>query len=166
MIACLEKQGHSSEAIKLFYLMRHTGVEPNQFIFSSVVSAAAESGDLLYGENIHACIFKFGFESDVSVSNALIRMYIKNGCVDDGYRVFETMTWPDLVSWNTLLSGFQDYGYSDQDQMFSARCLSKDLGQILMIIGFAQTEKEEKPIKFLNSMQQEGVRPNEFTVTG
>ncbi|XLR54057.1 hypothetical protein HN51_022339 [Arachis hypogaea] len=130
MIACLEKQGHSSEAIKLFYLMRHTGVEPNQFIFSSVVSAAAESGDLLYGENIHACIFKFGFESDVSVSNALIRMYIKNGCVDDGYRVFETMTWPDLVSWNTLLSGFQDYGYSDQDQMFSARCLSKDLGQI------------------------------------
>ncbi|XP_057743840.1 pentatricopeptide repeat-containing protein At4g02750-like [Arachis stenosperma] len=35
-----------------------------------------------------------------------------------------------------------------------------------MIIGFAQTEKEEKPIKFLNSMQQEGVRPNEFTIAG
>ncbi|RYR26201.1 hypothetical protein Ahy_B02g060381 [Arachis hypogaea] len=36
----------------------------------------------------------------------------------------------------------------------------------VMITGFAQTEKEEKAIKFLNSMQQEGVRPNEFTIAG
>ncbi|RYR20567.1 hypothetical protein Ahy_B03g065739 isoform K [Arachis hypogaea] len=237
MIACLEKQGHSSEAIKLFYLMRHTGIEPNQFTFSSVVSAAAELGDLLYGESIHACIFKFGFESDVSVSNALIGMYIKNGCVDDGYRVFEAMTGPDLVSWNTLLSGFHDYGYAEsgsnvfcqmlvegfRPNMYTFISILRSCSDLLdikfgkqvhaqilknsldgneyvgkalldmylkfrymeesyivfsklinrdvftwtvMITGFAQTEQEEKAIKFLNSMQQEGVRPNEFTIAG
>ncbi|XP_015946053.1 pentatricopeptide repeat-containing protein At4g33990-like [Arachis duranensis] len=236
MIACLEKQGHSSEAIKLFYLMRYTGVEPNQFTFSSVVSAASESGDLLYGESIHASIFKFGFESDVSISNALIGMYIKNGCVDDGYRVFETMTWPDLVSWN-LFSGFQDYGYPgsrsnvfcqmlvegfrpnmytfirilrscsnlldinfgkqvhaqilensldgneyvgkalldmylkfrymEESYIVFAKLINRDVFTwTVMITGFVQTEQEEKAIKFLNSMQQEGVRPNEFTIAG
>lgn len=109
MIACLDQQGHSSEAAKIFYLMRHTGVEPNQFTFASVVSAATELGDFHYGKSIHACVFKYGFESDISVSNALIRMYMKHGCVHDGARVFEAMSEPDLVSWNNLLSGFHDY---------------------------------------------------------
>ncbi|MED6120542.1 hypothetical protein PIB30_021705 [Stylosanthes scabra] len=237
MISCLEKHGRSSEAIKLFYLMRHTGVELNQFTFSSVVSAAAELGDLFYGESIHACIFKYGFESNVSVSNALIGMYIKNGCVDDGYRVFEAMTEPDLVSWNTMLSGFQAYDYfesgsnifrqmlvegftpnmytfvsilrfcsnlldinfgkqvhaqivknsldgneyvgkalldmyakfryMEESYMVFAKLINRDVFTwTVMITSFAQTEQEEKAIKFFNSMQQEGVRPNEFTIAG
>ncbi|KAK7343845.1 hypothetical protein VNO77_12911 [Canavalia gladiata] len=113
MIACLDRQGHGQEAAKLFFLMRHTGVEPNQFTFASVVSAATELGDLHYGKSIHACIFKYGFESDISVSNALIRMYMKLGCVHDGSCVFEAITGPDLVSWNALLSGFHDYDFCE-----------------------------------------------------
>ncbi|XP_027367517.1 pentatricopeptide repeat-containing protein At4g21065-like [Abrus precatorius] len=109
MIACLDQQGHGQEAAKLFFFMRHTGVEPNQFTFARVVSAATELGNLHYGKSIHACIFKYGLESDISVSNALIRMYMKHGHVHDGARVFEGMSGPDLVSWNNLLSGFHDY---------------------------------------------------------
>ena len=237
MITCLDQQGHSREAVKLFYLMRHTGIEPNQFTFSSVVSAATELGDLHYGESIHACIFKYGFESDVSVSNALIRMYMKNGCVYDGSRVFEAMTGPDLVSWNTLLSGFHDYdscesgpgifyqmlveGFRpnmytfisvlrscaslldinfgkqvhaqilknnldgneyvgtalldmyakcrcmDESYIVFARLINRDVFTwTVMITGYAQTDQEEKAIKFFDSMRQEGVKPNEFTVAG
>lgn len=109
MITCLDQQGRNSEAVKVFYLMRDMGVQPNQFTFASVVSAATELGDLHYGQSIHACIFKYGFDYDITVSNALIRMYMKNGCVHDGTRVFEAMKGPDIVSWNALLSGFHDY---------------------------------------------------------
>lgn len=237
MIACLDQQGHRREAAKLFYLMRHTSVEPNQFTFASVVSAITELGDLDYGESIHACIFKYGFESDISVSNALIRMYMKHGCVQDGARVFEAMTGPDLVSWNSLLSGFHDYdscesgprtfyqmlveGFRpnmytfisvlrscsslldivfgkqvhaqilknnldgneyvgialvdmyakcrcmEESYMVFARLISRDVFTwTVMITGYAQTDQAEKAIKFFNLMQQEGVKPNEFTVAG
>ncbi|KAK4276344.1 hypothetical protein QN277_019302 [Acacia crassicarpa] len=109
MISCVDQHGHHSEATKLFNLMRHKDVQPNQYTFASVVSASTELGDLHIGESIHACILKYGFEHDISVSNALIRMYMKNGCVHDGARVFEALTRPDLISWNSLLSGFHDY---------------------------------------------------------
>ncbi|XP_057425439.1 pentatricopeptide repeat-containing protein At4g21065-like [Lotus japonicus] len=108
MIACLDQQGRSKEAVKLFHLMRHTGVEPNEYTFASVLSAATELEDFQYGKSIHACVFKYGFESDISVSNALIRMYMKHGHVHNGALVFEAMAGPDLISWNNLLSGFHD----------------------------------------------------------
>ncbi|KAK9275535.1 hypothetical protein L1049_022802 [Liquidambar formosana] len=107
MISCLGQQGKSQEA-ELFHLMRHAGVRPNQFTLSSLVSAATDLGDLSYGESIHAFICKFGFESDNSVGNALVRMYMKTGSVRDGCRVFEAMSDRDVVSWNALLSGFHE----------------------------------------------------------
>ncbi|TKY51575.1 Pentatricopeptide repeat-containing protein [Spatholobus suberectus] len=237
MIARLDQQRHSREAAKLFFLMRHTGVEPNQFTFTSVVSTATELGDLHYGKSIHTCIFKYGFESDIPVSNVLIRMYMKCGHVHDGARVFKAMTEPDLVSWNTLLSGFHDYdscesgprtfyqmlvegfrpnmytfisilrscsslldvdfgkqvhaqvlknnlggndyvGTALLDMYAKCRCMEESYvafsGLIsrdvftwtVMITGYAQTDQAEEAIEFFNLMQQEGIKPNEFTIAG
>ncbi|XP_050218643.1 putative pentatricopeptide repeat-containing protein At3g23330 [Mercurialis annua] len=114
MIAGLDQQGQCQEAVKLFHLMRHRGVRPNQYTFASVVSAVTNIGDLPLGQRIHCCIYKHGFETDNSVGNALIMMYMKNGCEEDGIRVFELMTNRDLISWNAILSGFQDFETSDQ----------------------------------------------------
>ncbi|KAH7521267.1 hypothetical protein FEM48_Zijuj07G0014900 [Ziziphus jujuba var. spinosa] len=108
MITCLDKQGLWQEAAYLFRLMRSKGVRPNHFSFSSILSSASHLGDLRFGESIHACIWKFGFENEVLVSNALISMYTKNGSIQDGTQVFEAMKIRDLVSWNALLSGFHD----------------------------------------------------------
>lgn len=114
MIAALDQQGHSQEAAELFHLMQHTGVKPNQFTLASVVSAATNMADLYFGRSIHSCIYKYGLESDNSVGNALIMMYMNSGCLEDGIQVFEAMTDRDLVSWNALLSGFHDFETGDQ----------------------------------------------------
>lgn len=235
IVTCLDQQGHSHEAAKLFQLMRCRGVRPNQFSFASLVSAATDLGDLHYGESIHACICKYGFETDMSVSNALITMYMKNGCSQGGARVFEAMTDHDLVSWNALLSGFYGYencdlgarifyqmlvedfkpnmytfisvlrscsshldlGFGKQvhahiiknslvnndfigtalvDMYAKSRCLKdadvvfnrlidRDLFTWTVIIsGYAQTDQTEKAVKYFTLMQQEGVKPNEFTL--
>ncbi|PIN12622.1 hypothetical protein CDL12_14775 [Handroanthus impetiginosus] len=108
IISVLDQQGLKEEAAKLFCLMRHSNVRPNQFTFSSLVSAATDLGDLRYGQSIHACAYKFGIESDDLVSNALIGMYMKFRLNYDGYRIFSKMTNRDVVSWNAFLSGFHD----------------------------------------------------------
>ncbi|XP_015571628.2 pentatricopeptide repeat-containing protein At3g24000, mitochondrial [Ricinus communis] len=127
IITGLDQQGHSQEAAELFHLMRQKGVRPNQFSFASVISAATNVGDLYLGQSIHCCICKYGYESDNSVGNALITMYMKSGFVQDGIRVFDTMTNRDLVSWNALLSGFYDFETSDQGLRIFCQMLMEGL---------------------------------------
>lgn len=235
IITCLDQQGHSQEAAQLFHMMRCAGVPPNEFSFSSLVSVAADLGDLQYGESIHACICKYGFENDMLVNNALITMYMKNGFPQAGTQVFEAMGDHDLVSWNALLSGCHGYEICDLgprifyqmllegfipnmysyisvlrscsslldlrfgkqvhghvikntldgndfvgtaliDMYAKSRCLEdadvvfnrlikRDLFTWTVIItGYAQTDQAERAVKCFSWMQQEGVKPNEFTL--
>ncbi|CAI9771578.1 unnamed protein product [Fraxinus pennsylvanica] len=114
VISILDQQGQRKEAVELFHLMRHSGVMPNQFTLASLISAATDLGDLSYCQSIHACAYKFAYESEDLVSNALIAMYMKFQAIYEGYRVFNAMTHWDVVSWNALLSGFHDDEISNQ----------------------------------------------------
>ncbi|XP_038898110.1 pentatricopeptide repeat-containing protein At2g03880, mitochondrial-like isoform X2 [Benincasa hispida] len=237
MITCLDQQGQSEESVKLFHLMRSSGSRPNQYTICSLISAATNMGDFQYGQSIHACVWKYGFETDVSVSNALVTMYMKNGCVHEGARLFESMVDRDLVSWNTYLSGFHDSGMYDQllinfchmleegfiPNMYTfisilrscsclfdvhlgrqahvhviknnlddndfvqtalidmyAKCMhledadvafnrlsARDLFTWTVIItNYAQINQGEKALNYFKQMQQEGIKPNEFTLGG
>ncbi|KAI3979570.1 hypothetical protein MKX01_001762, partial [Papaver californicum] len=108
MIACLDQQGKTYELTKLFAGMGKARLRPNQYTLASVVSASTNLSDLRYGKSVHACICKSGLDSDKSVSNALITMYMKSGSVQDGFRVFEAMEDRDSISWNAFLSGFHE----------------------------------------------------------
>ncbi|XAR60162.1 hypothetical protein NMG60_11033418 [Bertholletia excelsa] len=113
IISCLDQQGQQQEAAKLFHLMRDAGVRPNQFTLTSLISSASDLNPH-FAESIHACVYKYGFQNEDLVSNALIAMYMKIGYVGNGCRVFSVMNNRDVVSWNALLSGFHDGEISDQ----------------------------------------------------
>ncbi|GLT98653.1 hypothetical protein SLE2022_161490 [Rubroshorea leprosula] len=136
IITCLDQQGQSWEAAHLFNQMRDSGVTPNQFTLCSLVCVATHLSDLHYGESVHACICKYGFQSDNLVRSSLITMYMQNGCMQNGARVFEAMTHQDSVSWNAFLSGFNDY---------------KNFEEVLGIF---------------YKMLMEGVKPDVYTFTG
>uniref|UniRef100_A0A803P2Y0 Pentatricopeptide repeat-containing protein n=1 Tax=Cannabis sativa TaxID=3483 RepID=A0A803P2Y0_CANSA len=190
MITCFGQQKQWQEAAHLFRLMRCIGILGNHFSFSSILSSATDMGDLQYGESIHACVWKSAFQYDLTVSNALITMYAKIGCVQDAIRVFEAIKDCDLVSWNALLSGFHDYENCNLgprmfrqmlvealiDMYAKTRCL-KDanlafsrlpyrdlLTWTTIITGYAQTGQAENAVSLLNQMRREGVRPNGFTL--
>lgn len=118
MICCLEQQGREEKAAELFSMMLSLGLKPNQFTLTSIVSAAKELDDLCYSRCLHACVHKYGFANETLVNNALITMYIKNGSFDDGYKVFNTMSHRDLVSWNAVLAGFHDNENCDGLRIF------------------------------------------------
>ncbi|XP_061994869.1 pentatricopeptide repeat-containing protein At2g03880, mitochondrial-like [Rosa rugosa] len=232
IITCLDQQRQYQEMARLFRSMINTGISPNQFTLSSIISAATDLGDLHFGESIHGLIWKYGYESDLPVSNALITMYMKIGCVRNGAQVFEAMTEHDLISWNALLSGAHDLGPRVFHQMLSEGCkpnmysfisilrscsslLDADLGKqvhahivktslhdndfvgtalidmyaksrflddaviafsrlsnrdlftwTVIITGYVQTDQAEKAVACFSQMQQEGVKPNEFTLAG
>ncbi|WOL15731.1 pentatricopeptide repeat-containing protein [Canna indica] len=99
---------------ELFSLMRQAMIEPNDITFVSVLSVCTSSAYLGFGRSIHSLEFQMGFDCYVHVSNALISMYAKCGSMKEAYYVFEHMPWRDLISWNSIISGFSQYGLTEK----------------------------------------------------
>ena len=83
--------------------------QPTEFAFASVISACG--GDDNCGRQVHALALKTSFDSCVYVGNALIMMYCKScGGADEAWNVYEAMGFRNLVSWNSMIAGFQVCG--------------------------------------------------------
>ncbi|KAJ4913941.1 hypothetical protein Rs2_08562 [Raphanus sativus] len=95
-----------------FYLrmVLFTGIKADSFTYPFVIKSAAGASSLLEGKTIHATVIKLGFDSDVYVSNSLISFYMKLGCEWDAEKVFDEMPERDIVSWNSMVSGFLAVG--------------------------------------------------------
>ncbi|XP_062010584.1 pentatricopeptide repeat-containing protein At4g32430, mitochondrial [Rosa rugosa] len=71
------------------------------------LAAKACQGDPKPGCQIHGFALSSGFISYVTVSNSLMSMYTKAGRFDSAMCIFDGMCYTDIVSWNTILSGFR-----------------------------------------------------------
>eukprot|EP01018_Ginkgo_biloba_P030295 Gb_23124 [translate_table: standard] len=79
----------------------------------SVLPACAHLAALQQGKLNHAYILRKGFESDISVMNALIDMYAKCGNIDLARHLFDKMTTRDVISWNVMIAGYGIHGHSE-----------------------------------------------------
>ncbi|PNT30607.2 hypothetical protein POPTR_006G090900v4 [Populus trichocarpa] len=96
--------GRFDEALGVCREMSQEGVLMSKFTVSGVLSVFAGRGDFDNGRLVHGFMIKMGFDSCVSVCNALIDMYGKCRCVVDALEIFETMNEKDIFSWNSILS--------------------------------------------------------------
>lgn len=95
------------EAFQLFRDMRMGGRHGDRFSLSTLLTAAGECCDRS-GEAVHCYAIKVGLELDLSVGNALVGFYTKEGCVEDVVDVFERMPVRDVISWTGMLTGYME----------------------------------------------------------
>lgn len=81
--------------------------EPNPFSFSIAVRACASIGSYTYGKQIHGAIIKYGFDSSIPVMNSILDMYCRCSCLCEARHCFHIMTHRDLITWNTLIAGYE-----------------------------------------------------------
>ncbi|XP_020590182.1 pentatricopeptide repeat-containing protein At3g46790, chloroplastic isoform X2 [Phalaenopsis equestris] len=114
MIACFAKNGRHFDALAIFREMmmtRNPEVAPNSVTMVSVLQACAALAALSQGKLVHGYVLRRGLDTTVSMSNALIALYIKCGSLDFGRRVFDTMIIPkNVVSWNSMIAGYGVHG--------------------------------------------------------
>ncbi|PSR87710.1 Pentatricopeptide repeat-containing protein [Actinidia chinensis var. chinensis] len=134
MISGYCQNGCAEEALRIYNEMVDAGVEPNSATVVSVLPACGHMNDLKCGKQVHELVEKNGLGSNVSVKNALVDMYVKCGCMNEARLVFDKMEKRDVVTWTTMINGYN---------------LNGDGSRALMLC----------PL-----MQMEGVRPNSVTV--
>ncbi|RID56680.1 hypothetical protein BRARA_F00109 [Brassica rapa] len=114
MISAFVSNGCYSEAVSWFREMLRGKAFPNSYTFSSVLSAAASLAALVEGLQIHARVVKMNMEDDLSVQNSLVSMYTKTGNAHDAYKIFLSIGDPNIVSYNTMISGFSYNGFGKE----------------------------------------------------
>ncbi|KAM7267498.1 hypothetical protein ACFE04_009664 [Oxalis oulophora] len=113
IIKCFSQKGNVDEAMKLLSRMRAENVKPNSVTLLAIISACASQTFLNRGYAMHGFTFKSGLNTDTIISNALIDMYAKCGCLADSHKVFREMPDKELVSWSSLINGYGFHGYGE-----------------------------------------------------
>ncbi|CAA0360662.1 unnamed protein product [Arabidopsis thaliana] len=120
LIAGYTQNGENEEALSLFCLLKRESVCPTHYTFANILKACADLAEVHLGMQAHVHVLKHGFkfqsgeEDDIFVGNSLIDMYVKCGCVEEGYLVFRKMMERDCVSWNAMIIGFAQNGYGNE----------------------------------------------------
>ncbi|XP_038716902.1 pentatricopeptide repeat-containing protein At1g53600, mitochondrial [Tripterygium wilfordii] len=124
------------EAFDMFIEMLQKAVKPNPLTLSSILSASADLATLNQGLQIHALVVKMDMENDLSIQNSLVSMYSKCGDVNAAYRIFTDIRMQNIISFNSMITGFSQNGYG------------------------------EEALKLFKKMQNKGQEPNQITFLG
>ncbi|KAK0576421.1 hypothetical protein LWI29_017169 [Acer saccharum] len=103
-----------AEALNIFSKLNRSGMKPDLYTFSSVLTVCSKLVALQQGEQVHAQILKTGFLSDVVVGTALVNMYNKCGSIERSSKAFVEMSTRTLISWTSMITGFANHGHSLQ----------------------------------------------------
>eukprot|EP01018_Ginkgo_biloba_P039546 Gb_03570 [translate_table: standard] len=114
MIAGYTQNGHGEEALKIFRQMLMGDVKPNSVTIVSVLPACSNIEALEQGKEIHGYIIRRGLDFRVTVGNSLVDLYAKCRIIEIARIVFDKMCERDVVSWNAMITGYAQNGYSDE----------------------------------------------------
>lgn len=83
-------------------------------LYAGLLQNCTKKRSLVEAKRIHTQMIKAGVEPDIFLSNLLIGMYVKCRSVLDAHRVFKETPYRDVISWNSLISGYAQQGFKKE----------------------------------------------------
>lgn len=134
LIGGYAQNGHAREVLELFVNMKISGFQPDEYTYTSLLSACACLENIDMGRQLHSVIIKNEFGVNLYVQNALVDMYAKCGALLNARKLFEQINNRDNVSWNAI------------------------------IVGYVQDEEDEEAFRMFRRMMSEGIAPDEVSL--
>lgn len=110
IIAGYVQKGLAEVGLDFFYMMRQSGLRPDQYTFASVFRACATLAALEPGKQAHGVMIKCQIRDNVVVNSSLIDMYFKCSSICDGQRLFDKCLSRNTITWTALISGYGQHG--------------------------------------------------------
>ncbi|KAK9093346.1 hypothetical protein Syun_028257 [Stephania yunnanensis] len=123
MLAAYMLHEQDASVIELFVKMQRLGIEQDMYTYTSAISACFVQEHQKQGRSLHALVIKRGFDQSLSVCNSVVAMYSKSS-MDDALNLFYSMDVKDSYSWNSILTGFSQNGFSEDALKFFGRMQS------------------------------------------
>lgn len=127
MLTGYSQNGFAFKAIECFRDLRREGNQSNQFTFPSVLTACAAVSACRVGVQVHGCIVKSGFKTNIYVQSALIDMYAKCRDLETARALLEGMEADDVVSWNSMIVGCVRQGLIEEALSLFGRMHERDM---------------------------------------
>ncbi|OVA07277.1 Pentatricopeptide repeat [Macleaya cordata] len=147
--------GEEKEAVVMFFNMIRANVRPLNFTFSNALISCSSISAIKEGSQIHVVVVKHGFEKDEVVTNPLIDMYAKCGCLEDAHRIFDQPDSKNVISWTSILSGYSMCG-----RIVEARTLFDGMNERsvvswnAMLAGYTRLLQWEEALDFVFLMRR------------
>lgn len=135
LIAAYTDQGLVDEVLNCLQEMHHDGLAPDALMLVHALKACISTESLGKGQELHAEIAQEEFESDRSVGNTLMDMYVKSGLLEEARAVLDELSSRDVVSWTTLMAGYAEQEFGAEvlkclEQMLSDGIIPNDVTYI------------------------------------
>ncbi|KAF3575256.1 hypothetical protein F2Q69_00062327 [Brassica cretica] len=127
MLTGYSRNGFAYKAIECFRDMRREGTQPNQFTFPSVLTACGAVCARRVGVQVHGCIVKSGFKTNIFVQSAVIAMYAKCRDLATARALLQDMEVDDVVSWNSLVVECVREGFKEEALSLFGRMHERDM---------------------------------------
>ncbi|KAJ7558424.1 hypothetical protein O6H91_04G038300 [Diphasiastrum complanatum] len=155
MIMGSVKCRQAERSLQLYLQMQQEGVKPNMVTFMGALKASGMVGALEEGRHIHAELVHSRCELDTPLQNSLIDMHAKCGRIEDAMRVFNNMGQRDIVSWNTILMAFVNYGQGEKAlelfQQMEQEPVAPDRITFVAVLQACSGKKASKEGKWIHS---------------
>ncbi|KAK9158836.1 hypothetical protein Scep_005410 [Stephania cephalantha] len=170
LVGAYSRRGNYRETMELFREMQIDYPIPDMYILPSILRACANMSDQQTGAKIHGAILRHRFNYDVFVISSLIDMYSKCGQVEKARRVFNAAPEKDIVTWNSMVSGYAQQGHPRE----ALELLNKMKGQgekpslvtwNALIAGFAQVGDCEIALELFRAMRVDAIKPDVISWT-
>ncbi|MCO5605885.1 hypothetical protein L7F22_060070 [Adiantum nelumboides] len=119
--------GLYEEVMQCLRQMQWQALPPSPVTIVYGLRACVNAGCLGKGRELCTEVFREGFEQDPFVGSALLNMFAKCSSLIEAQDIFDDLPFPNVVLWNTLLSGYLDHGMFDEALVCYGRMKSQSL---------------------------------------